>query len=56
MGDGACTGGMWKDSYAVVGPVEAVIPVHIKIPGDPPTPTEILNGVLSALRHAHPTS
>ena len=56
VGDGACTGGMWKDSYAVVGPVEAVIPVHIKIPGDPPTPTEILNGVLSALRHAHPTS
>lgn len=50
IGDGACTGGIWKDSYAVVGPVEAVIPVHIKIPGDPPTPTQILRGVLSALR------
>lgn len=50
IGDGACTGGIWKDSYAVVGPVEAVIPVHIRIPGDPPTPTQILQGVLHALR------
>jgi Ni,Fe-hydrogenase III small subunit len=51
IGDGACTGGIWKDSYAVVGPVEAVIPVHIRIPGDPPTPTEILRGVLRALHN-----
>lgn len=50
IGDGACTGGIWKDSYAVVGPVDAVIPVHIRIPGDPPTPTQILRGILSALR------
>lgn len=50
VGDGACTGGIWKDSYAVVGPVEEVIPVHVRIPGDPPTPTEILKGVLRALR------
>lgn len=49
IGDGACTGGIWKDSYAVVGPVDAVIPVHIRIHGDPPTPTQILQGVLHAL-------
>ncbi|MEK7615044.1 MAG: hypothetical protein AAB431_01510 [Patescibacteria group bacterium] len=53
VGDGACTGGIWKDSYAVVGPVEAVIPVHIRIPGDPPTPTEMLRGILSALRSSN---
>ena len=52
IGDGACTGGIWKDSYAVVGAVENVIPVHIKIPGDPPTPTQILTGILAALRKA----
>ncbi|MBI2551114.1 formate hydrogenlyase [Candidatus Uhrbacteria bacterium] len=52
VGDGACTGGIWKDSYAVVGAVENVIQVHIKIPGDPPTPTEILRGVLRALKSA----
>ena len=52
IGDGACTGGIWKDSYAVVGPVEAVIPVHVRIPGDPPSPTAILRGVLHALQSA----
>jgi Ni,Fe-hydrogenase III small subunit len=50
IGDGACDGGIWKDSYAVVGGVDKVIPVDIKIPGDPPTPTEILHGVLHALK------
>ena len=49
IGDGACTGGIWQDSYAVVGAVEKVIPVHIKIPGDPPTPAAILRGVLEVL-------
>jgi len=51
VGDGACTGGIWKDSYAVVGPVEDVIPVHIRIPGDPPTPTDILRGILMGLHN-----
>lgn len=50
VGDGAIDGGIWKDSYAVVGGAEKVIPVHVKIPGDPPTPTEILQGVLRALQ------
>jgi Ni,Fe-hydrogenase III small subunit len=50
VGDGACTGGIWKDSYAVVGAVDKVIPVHIRIPGDPPSPKEILSGVLQALK------
>lgn len=49
IGDGAIDGGIWKDSYAVVGGVDKVIPVHIKIPGDPPSPKEILKGVLSVL-------
>lgn len=52
VGDGACTGGIWKGSYAVVGAVENVIPVHVKIPGDPPTPTEMLRGILGAIRAA----
>ncbi|MBI2474045.1 formate hydrogenlyase [Candidatus Uhrbacteria bacterium] len=50
VGDGACTGGIWKDSYAVVGAVENVIPVHIKIPGDPPSPEMILKTLLAALK------
>jgi Ni,Fe-hydrogenase III small subunit len=51
IGDGACDGGMWKDSYAVVGAVENVIPVHYKIHGNPPTPTQILSGVLNILKN-----
>lgn len=47
LGDGACTGGIWKDSYAVVGAVENVIPVDARIPGDPPTPEDVLKGLLS---------
>ena len=50
VGDGACTGGIWKDSYAVVGAVEHVIPVHLKIPGDPPSPTDILVALMSILK------
>ncbi len=49
VGDGACDGGIWRDSYAVVGPVDAVIPVHIRIPGDPPSPEEILRGLAAGL-------
>jgi Ni,Fe-hydrogenase III small subunit len=52
LGDGACTGGIWKDSYAVVGAVENVIPVDVKIPGDPPKPIDIMRGLLSAVRAA----
>ena len=51
VGDGACDGGIWKDSYAVVGAVDKVIPVHIRIPGDPPSPTDILFGILNALKN-----
>lgn len=54
VGDGACTGGLWRDTYAVVGPVEAVIPVDIHIPGDIPTPTVILQTLLTALTALRP--
>jgi Ni,Fe-hydrogenase III small subunit len=50
VGDGACTGGIWRGSYAVVGAVDEVIPVHVRIPGDPPTPAEILQGLADGLR------
>jgi Ni,Fe-hydrogenase III small subunit len=53
VGDGACTGGVWNESYAVIGPVEKVIPVHAKIPGDPPTPEDILRGMLHILEAAN---
>lgn len=52
VGDGACTGGIWLGSYAVVGPLKSILPVDLEIPGDPPTPTEMLQAVLHFLKTA----
>ena len=54
VGDGACDGGIWRGSYAVVGPVDQIIPVHVKIPGDPPSPAEILRGLARGLGRPQP--
>ncbi len=56
VGDGACTGGIWKGSYAIAGAVEDVIPVDVKIPGDPPSPLDILKGILGSLEKARKNS
>ncbi|WP_319579915.1 NADH-quinone oxidoreductase subunit B family protein [uncultured Methanospirillum sp.] len=50
VGDDACTGGIWKGSYAVLGGVDAVIPVNLKIPGNPPSPAVITRSLLTLLR------
>jgi len=52
VGDGAITGGIWNGSYAVTGPVSAVIPVDYNIAGDPPSPIAIMKGLLGALEAA----
>ncbi|MEK7063097.1 MAG: hypothetical protein AAB955_00215 [Patescibacteria group bacterium] len=52
LGDGAATGGIWKGSYAVVGAVSEVVPVDYVIAGDPPSPSDILRGLLGAVQGA----
>jgi len=49
IGSCACGGGIWYDSYNIIGPVEKVIPVDFYIPGCPPRPEAILYGVAVAL-------
>ncbi len=49
VGDDACTGGLWGESYATRGAVSKVIPVHVAIPGNPPPPLEILRGIIAAV-------
>lgn len=48
---GDCAGGcgVFADSYACVGSVAKVIPVDIHIAGCPPTPAQLLSGLLSLL-------
>lgn len=49
VGDCAKTCGVFKGSYAVVGSVDAVIPVDVFVHGCPPEPADILRGILAAL-------
>ncbi|PLZ02187.1 formate hydrogenlyase [Burkholderia sp. WAC0059] len=49
-GECACTGGMFRDSYAVSGPLSTLLPVDVTIPGCPPTPLDLLRGILTAVR------
>jgi Ni,Fe-hydrogenase III small subunit len=49
VGDCALDGGVFKGSYAVAGGVSAVIPVDLHIRGCPPTPMQLLRGVLALL-------
>jgi Ni,Fe-hydrogenase III small subunit len=52
---GACAadGGIFAGSYAVAGGVQDVIPVDLHIRGCPPTPTQLLKGLLGLLDRAN---
>lgn len=52
VGDDACDGGIYKGSYAVLGGVDKILPVDIKIPGNPPSPKEILRGIFALVKKA----
>ena len=52
VGDDACDGGIFKGTYAVLGGADRVFPVDLKIPGNPPTPHEILAGLLALMKKA----
>jgi Ni,Fe-hydrogenase III small subunit len=49
VGDCGCTGGVFGESYASLGGIDKVIPVDARIPGCPPTPTALLQGILKAV-------
>jgi Ni,Fe-hydrogenase III small subunit len=49
IGDCGCTGGIFGESYASCGRVSNVIPVDVAVPGCPPTPVAILQGILTAI-------
>ena len=49
IGDCGCTGGIFGESGASLGRVANVIPVHVAVPGCPPSPTRIMSGILTAI-------
>jgi len=49
VGDCALNGGIFSGSYACVGGVAQVVPVDLHIPGCPPTPLDMLKGLLALL-------
>ena len=49
VGDCGCTGGIFGESYASCGRIANVIPVDVGIPGCPPTPVQLMRGILAAL-------
>jgi Ni,Fe-hydrogenase III small subunit len=40
---------VFRGSYAVLGGVEAALPVDLVIPGCPPAPEQILEGLLALI-------
>ncbi|MTJ80212.1 MAG: NADH-quinone oxidoreductase subunit NuoB [Telmatospirillum sp.] len=48
---GVCpiSGGIFRDSYAVAGPLDTVIPVDVNVPGCPPRPQAIIEGIAKAI-------
>jgi len=49
VGDCAVDGGMFAGSYACVGGISATVPVDIHIRGCPPSPSQLLKGLLALL-------
>lgn len=49
VGDCGCSGGMFGESYASCGRVSNVIPVDVAVPGCPPTPLALMQGILAAI-------
>ena len=57
VGDCGCSGGIFGQSYASLGGVASVIPVDVAIPGCPPSPRALLQGILASITaHAPPVA
>jgi Ni,Fe-hydrogenase III small subunit len=50
VGDCAVDGGLFAGSYACVGGISAAVPVDLHIRGCPPSPTQLLKGLLALLQ------
>lgn len=42
------SGGVFRDSYSIEGPMDNFIPIDVNVPGCPPRPQAIIEGILKA--------
>jgi len=49
VGGCACSGGIFKNGYNIVRPYDKIIPVTAYIPGCPPKPEAIIDGVVKVI-------
>ncbi len=49
IGSCACGGGIFHDSFTVVGGVDKAVPVDVYVPGCPPKPEALIHGLLLGL-------
>ena len=45
----ACSGGIFRDSYAITNGADNTVPVDVYVPGCPPRPEAIIDGVVEAI-------
>ena len=50
VGACACSGGVFQNSYSMVLGVDKVVPVNMYIPGCPPRPEAIIDGIIKLLK------
>jgi len=50
VGTCACSGGIFAKGYNIAGPFDKVIPVSAYIPGCPPKPEAIIDGVVKLIQ------
>lgn len=43
------SGGVFRDSYSVAGPIDKYLPVDVNVPGCPPRPQAIIEGIAKAI-------
>jgi len=49
VGACACSGGIFRDSYATCNGIDSIVPVDVYVPGCPPRPQAIMYGILKAI-------
>ncbi len=50
VGDDACGIGIQNDSYAVLGGADKLFNVDLKIPGNPPSPKDVIKGLFALVK------